>query len=181
MKCDICGTEDAVMMIQQVSENAKTELHLCLKCAAERGVQSKDGKIEMSLAGLFEGITAAKNAARLCPVCGRSLGDIRKTGLTGCPECYNIFASEIAESMRAQGLTGPYTGSMPGRLANFRSVLTDRMFLRSKLDESVAAEDYEKAAVYRDRLKALDKCAVASGDVPQDSDSEPDGISGGTV
>ena len=48
-------------------------------------------------------------------------------------------------------------------LAQAVSALTDRIWLRTKLEESVANEDYEKAALYRDRLKALEKCAVADG------------------
>ena len=42
------------------------------------------------------------------------------------------------------------------------SVLVDRMQLKKKLEQSVAQEEYEKAALYRDRLKALDKCAVGT-------------------
>lgn len=50
---------------------------------------------------------------------------------------------------------------MPNYVKGFRSVLTDRILLQSKLEESIEKEDYEKAAVYRDYLKALEKTSVA--------------------
>ena len=51
---------------------------------------------------------------------------------------------------------------MPDRLANSNSVLVNRMQLKEKLEQSVAQEEYEKAAMYRDRLKMLDKIAVGA-------------------
>ena len=52
---------------------------------------------------------------------------------------------------------------MPQRLSSVHSVLNDRMILQNKLDAAVASEDYEKAAMYRDYLKALENEAVADG------------------
>ncbi|MBO5137699.1 MAG: UvrB/UvrC motif-containing protein [Spirochaetaceae bacterium] len=164
MICDICGENNAIVVVQKITNNIKHQLHLCLNCATERGLAAKNGKLEMSLAGLFEDVAASKKFDRVCPVCGCRLSQIKKTLNLGCPECYSIFTSEIQIFLKEQGVIGSYTGSVPRRLANFKSVLTDRMMLRSKLDESIAREDYEKAAIYRDRLKALEKCAVADGE-----------------
>ena len=164
MVCDICGENEAVVVINKIMNDKKHELHLCMNCAKERGLITRNGKLEMSLAGLFEDVAASKKSDRLCPVCGHKFSEIKKTLRVGCPECYSIFAEEIKEIMKLNGIIGSYTGSMPERLANFRSVLTDRMYLQAKMEESVANEDYEKAAIYRDRLKALEKCAVADGE-----------------
>ncbi len=164
MICDICGENEAVVVINKIMNDKKYELHLCMNCAKERGLITKNGKLEMSLAGLFEDVVASKKSDRLCPVCGRKFSEIKKTLKVGCPECYSIFSDEIKELMSQKGISGTYTGSMPERLANFRSALTDRMYLQSKMEESVAKEDYEKAAIYRDRLKAIEKCAVVDGE-----------------
>ena len=53
---------------------------------------------------------------------------------------------------------------MPQRLSTFRSVLTDRIMLQNKLNAAVEDENYEKAAMYRDYLKALEKKAVSGSD-----------------
>ena len=50
---------------------------------------------------------------------------------------------------------------MPKRIRNFSSVLTTRVAIQGKLEESLKKEDYEKAAIYRDYLKALEKAPVA--------------------
>ena len=97
----------------------------------------------------------------LCSACGRSLAIIRKTGIAGCPECYSTFSQEIHEMLRNFGVQQNYTGMLPRRLASFRNTLTDRMDIQLKLEESVRNEDYEKAAVYRDFLHALEKGSVA--------------------
>lgn len=164
MLCDICGERDAIVVVQKVTNNKKKEICLCMKCASDRGLVARNGKLEMSLSGLFEEAAAMKRFDKMCPVCGRKLSDIQKTLVTSCPECYSIFSNEIKSFIKEIGGKEPYSGSMPERLANFRSVLTDRMILRTKMEESVANEEYEKAALYRDRLKALEKCAVSNGE-----------------
>ena len=63
-----------------------------------------------------------------------------------------------------KGIKGMYAGSMPTRLANVRSVLNDRLVLQDKINDAVAKEEYEKAAMYRDYLRALEKSPVADGD-----------------
>ena len=95
MICDICGQNEAVVVINKIMNNTKHELHLCMKCAKERGLITKNGRLEMSLEGLFENISASKNNDRLCPVCGCKLSEIKKTFKVGCPECYSIFSDEI--------------------------------------------------------------------------------------
>ena len=63
--------------------------------------------------------------------------------------------------LRNFGVQQNYTGMLPRRLASFRNTLTDRMDIQLKLEESVRNEDYEKAAVYRDFLHALEKSSVS--------------------
>ena len=59
---------------------------------------------------------------------------------------------------------------MPLRVKEFRHALTDRADLQAKLDEAVRTENYEKAAVYRDYLRALEKSSVADGSDASSSD-----------
>lgn len=162
MVCDICGVRDAMMVVQQVSNSGKKEIHICLQCASQRGLSAHNGRIEMSLAGLFESIAKAQKKQVVCPVCGAGSENLMRKQQLGCPECYNMFSQEIKNILTQHGVTGTYTGSMPDRLANSNSVLVNRMQLKEKLEQSVAQEEYEKAAMYRDRLKMLDKIAVGA-------------------
>ena len=139
-----------------------------MECAIKNGLSPDPQKIQKSINALFEAVaksdeTYNAEAARLCPVCGRNLPAIKKTGKLGCPECYEIFKKEVPVIMDARGIKGQYTGSMPKRIASFRSLLTDRIDLEAKLEQSVKDEDYEKAAIYRDYLRALERKSVADG------------------
>lgn len=149
---------------------------MCMECAIQRGISPDPRSIEASIGHLFNEITSItarleKENNRLCPVCGTSLGSIRKKGEAGCPECYAVFKDAVRKYLSVRGISGSYTGSMPMRLASFRSVLTDRMALQNKLNEAVEHEDYEKAAMYRDYLRALEKSAVAGTQPDMDSAS----------
>jgi len=152
MKCDICGIREAVMFIQEVTPSSTRELHLCAECAAEKRISTDGGRLEVPLGKIFP----MRPENRLCRICGLSLADLRKYRRAGCPNCYKDFSSEIY-AILSGSKGGTYTGSLPKRIAGFRSRLEDRAVLENSLNESVAREDYEKAAVYRDRLRELDR------------------------
>lgn len=172
MLCDLCGENEAVLFIEQSNENTKRKLNLCFECAREHGISPDSKTIGRSLALLFDSILGrTKNQKqkeadnRLCPVCGISINEITMTRKAGCPECYSIFKNEINDVFKKIGVLPPYKGTLPKRLKNFRSVLTDRIVIQAKLEESLKKEDYERAAVYRDYLKALEKSPVSGGEV----------------
>ena len=126
--------------------------------------QSKQPVPQESPAEYSANKTAGQEDDRLCPVCGISVNEIKMTRKAGCPECYSIFKNEVGEVFKKIGVLPPYKGTLPKRLKNFRSVLTDRIVIQGKLEESLKREDYEKAAVYRDYLKALEKSPVSGGE-----------------
>lgn len=161
MICDICRRREAAVFVQQLTAGGKKEIHLCEVCAKEQGIDGSSDKIGINLQNLVKSFTAEK---KLCPVCGRGIEDIRKTLQAGCPECYAAFKDEIGDLLSKHGADLPYTGSMPKKLAYFRSILTDRMAIQTKLKASLENEDYEKAARYRDFLKALETSAVTGAD-----------------
>ena len=175
MLCDLCKKNEAVIFLEAIGKNGKKKINLCAACAMARGIQAPvSAPNAENLASVFKEIEEkeaeykAKNS-RLCPVCGTSLSFIMDTGTAGCPECYEVFAKEISDSMKQHGIDFSYTGSMPKGLSGFRNALTDRADLQAKLDEAVKNENYEKAAVYRDFLKALERGSVADG---QDAEDE---------
>ena len=168
--CDLCGENPAVLFIEQTNANGKRKLNLCFECAREHGVSPDSKTIGRSLAALFDSLLgrktpAKKEESKLCPVCGASVKEIQMTRKAGCPECYAIFKTEVKDVFKKIGVLSPYKGTLPKRLKNFRSVLTDRIVIQAKLEESLKREDYERAAVYRDYLKALEKTPVSGGEV----------------
>ena len=169
MLCDLCHEHQAAIFMEQTSSTGrKRKINLCIQCAVQRRISTDPRNIESSLGELFKELAAnskvvqAKNS-RVCPVCGTAVAEVKRTGKVGCPECYAIFKTDIRKYLERRGITGNYTGSLPERLSTVHSVLNDRMVLQDKLEKAIATEDYEKAAMYRDYLKALEKSAVSSG------------------
>ena len=142
---------------------------MCRECAVACGISPESQEINQQIGSLFKQLQQDRKDQllkndRACPVCGRLRSEIILTGKLGCPECYSIFKTETLEYLKARKVSAPYTGTMPSRIANFRSLLTDRARAREKLDEAVKNEDYEKAAFYRDYLRAIEKKSVAAAD-----------------
>jgi len=172
MICDFCHEREAVIFVTQVNGSGqKRRINMCMECAIANGISSDQQNIEPSVENLFNELTEMTRkleieSNRMCPVCGKSIAEIRKTGRAGCPECYAIFSKQIQGYLSLKGMAVPesYTGSMPARLAAFHSVLNDRIALQNKLNDAVAHEDYEKAALYRDYLHALEKPSVSGDD-----------------
>lgn len=169
MLCDFCHQKESAFFIEQTANGINRKINLCMDCAIAKGVTPDPRFLERSVGGLFAELARVsgelkKESGPRCPVCGTSLLSIKKTRSVGCPECYSIFKDEIFALLKEGGVSGAYSGSMPRRLRAFRSVLTDRIDLQAKLEASLKNEDYEKAAIYRDYLKALEKSPVSGGD-----------------
>ena len=96
---------------------------------------------------------------KACSVCGMTFEEIVRTQNIGCSQCYYTFEPEILGIFMKKGISVPYKGSLPKRLKDYQSVLVDRMTVKIKLEEAVAAEDYEKAAFFRDYLKVMEGSA----------------------
>ena len=45
MVCDVCKERDAAVHLTTIEDNAVHQLHLCEKCAAERGVETRIGAV----------------------------------------------------------------------------------------------------------------------------------------
>ncbi|MBP5251944.1 MAG: UvrB/UvrC motif-containing protein [Treponema sp.] len=169
MICDFCHEREAAIFLEQTTfDGTKRKINICMDCALERGITAGSSSIEQSIGNLFKELAqAAKKIneinSKMCPVCGTNLGSIKKTLKTGCPECYAIFKDEIKTILASKKFDAPYTGTMPSRLANIHSVLNDRIALQNKLNAAIENEDYEKAAMYRDFLRALSRSPVSSG------------------
>lgn len=158
MKCDICKINDAVIFLQEVRGNQKKEVHLCFECAAKKGIPTPTPGESFNPEKIsLEKIISAMTEKRSCKVCGRSLDDIKRYRAVGCPACYSNFTQEIKEIFAGNGELKTYCGTFPKHVSDGHSSLQDRAILQEKLAESVAREDFEKAAIYRDKIKELDK------------------------
>ncbi len=61
MKCDICGSENAVIHIQQIFDGTEINIKVCEKCAREKGLTLDNQHIGQSLKVLLSNFEQIRN------------------------------------------------------------------------------------------------------------------------
>lgn len=161
-KCDRHATHHSV----EIVKGEKIEKHLCDLHAAEDGLAVKAVHTPInellsnfvklhSGAAEQEGETAKERA---CEECGMTFAEFREHSLLGCPSCYRTFESELSPLLeRAHEGGTHHIGKVPHRAGAGEQRQAQLMRMRKRLDEAVAAEDYELAARLRDDIKTLEE------------------------
>ena len=162
--CSQCGEREGVIDLTHVEGTEVRTVHLCAKCAAEKGIQTPAALADTPLGGLLAALGGELEPAMTgsglalgvaCPRCGATLQDFRETGRLGCAECYVTFAESLRELLRRLHGSTHHTGkayAAPGGEpppADEESTTA----LRDRLRRAVEAEAFELAAELRDRLK----------------------------
>jgi len=93
--------------------------------------------------------------ARTCTSCGMSLEYFKRTSKLGCAQCYAAFADDIRPIARRLHGTSRHNGKVPGRIG--QEVQHKKLLeqYEGQLKIALMKEDYESAALYRDKIKDL--------------------------
>jgi protein arginine kinase activator len=160
MNCDLCNKVAAVHEVT-VKNGVKNEVHLCEEHAAAAGIDIPGHQpIDQLLTQFVVCKSAAGGTKRACRTCRTTFRSFRQTGMLGCPDCYQAFERQLAPMIeRAQNGATSHAGKCPRRLGTSidRQLSVKRLF--RELEDAVAAEQYERAAELRDRLRDLDSSA----------------------
>ncbi|MCG3128723.1 MAG: Protein-arginine kinase activator protein [Phycisphaerae bacterium] len=160
--CERCKKAQATFHLTNIkpSTGEKVETHLCESCAVEEGFIPKaaTAQVEELLANLMASKAAgAKLSDLVCDECGMSFLEFRQNGLLGCPQDYDVFRESLEPMIeRAQDGATQHTGKAPRRRGGAATPAADRRKLKKLLAEAVAAEDYERAAELRDRIREVE-------------------------
>ncbi len=165
MSCEQCREREAVIHLTQIVNEQVTTLHLCERCAAEKGVDSPGAApktpLGTFLAAMGQELPEQTPVARTgdsCPRCGGSLQDFRESGRLGCSECYRSFEVPLRDLLRrlhgsTHHLGERYAEGSGSSAAPERHKATD---LREQLRLAVETENFELAAELRDRLRVME-------------------------
>jgi len=165
MLCQACKKNEATIHLTEISDGNRLEMHLCQNCALEQGITAKS---QMSLNELLSSLLAAapsddamrdESAADVvCPNCGETLDQFRKDALLGCPNDYQVFEKVLAPLIeKAHDGATAHKGKVPAGAPADTVKQTKMLALKQELAEAVKAEDYETAAILRDRISQLEK------------------------
>lgn len=167
MRCSQCHEREAVVFLTQIADEQVVKLHLCERCAAEKGVETSSslGKTPVGtfLASMGKGLEAAAalpagvDPPDACPTCGATLSDFRESGRLGCAECYHTFESALRDLLRRLHGSSRHLGERyapPGAPPGEATAATVAQ-LRHQLRLAVETENFELAAELRDQLRSV--------------------------
>ena len=166
MLCEKCKKKEATIMYKEIINGQKGSYALCADCASEMGVLDGTKKLisdpfdEMnSLFGSLFGIATHQKKQlteeKKCSLCSITFKELAAEGMAGCPQCYSDFADELSASISRIHGSSVHTGSAPAEFMEGREKKRQIEALEKELRAAVEAEEYEKAASLRDRLREI--------------------------
>ena len=158
MDCENCKRKEASVHYQQVINGKASEIHLCDKCAGEKGMIAFTGEHQAPFANLIAGFMdeeeqlAGKSAkVKLrCPRCGWSNVDFKKTGYLGCPFCYKTFNKSISPLLRRIHGNNKHIGKKPKKIT-----FTEPIISAQNEPEETKMTGQERAAEPRNKFEEL--------------------------
>ncbi|WP_079708195.1 UvrB/UvrC motif-containing protein [Paraliobacillus ryukyuensis] len=177
MECQECHERPATLHLTKMVNGEKLEIHVCEKCAKEKGYISYEEEaysIHDLLAGLFnfesnishnQATNKEKRETLTCPKCGMTYRQFTQIGKFGCASCYATFQDHLNPIFRRvhSGNT-KHDGKIPkrqGKDLQNKQLVKD---YKTKLQKLIENEQFEEAANVRDKIKALENNDVEGGE-----------------
>jgi len=159
MNCNSCKKKEAVVHYAEIVNGQMKKMDLCESCAVEKGVGTN---VSVSMTDLLTGIadfgsTQDVKAQKDCPTCHLSYSEFKKTGRLGCPQCYRTFSRSLNSLLETIHHSSKHIGKIPIKKKKAESYYEKIKKLNNELQEAVMNEEYEKAALFRDQIRKLEK------------------------
>ncbi|MEX1258433.1 MAG: UvrB/UvrC motif-containing protein [Gemmatimonadota bacterium] len=163
MVCHNCGAQNAVVHLTQVVDKEMKTLHLCERCAAEKGVEPTAIPENFPLTDLLaqmghdERVPKEGGASASCSFCALTFTEFKESGRLGCPHCWSTFEGPLRSLLRrihggSQHLGKVYLSPDPSVSEREKRMES----LRRKLHRAVELEDFERAAELRDEIRSME-------------------------
>jgi protein arginine kinase activator len=117
--CDVCKVGTASVHATHSVNGVLRQTHLCGDCTRRVGLSGGYGPVGklVGVRGELRPGTkeeAAQGGLEVCPGCGLTFDDFKRSGRLGCPRCYDSFADRLVPvilnyqgSLRHRGKTPP--------------------------------------------------------------------------
>jgi protein arginine kinase activator len=165
MKCQNCEAE-ATIFLKEVTDGQLREIHLCEKCAGEKGFHLMIEQNKLSIANQFiwmaENLypeSAAKVGQVQCPSCGLRYSQFARTGRLGCPDCYATFKVQMRQILRRVHGATRHKGKGPGQSEHSLQHRRRLEEMREELNRAIEREEFETAARLRDQIREMEAAA----------------------
>ena len=170
MLCEKCKKNEAKVNLITVVNGQKHEIWLCENCVKDISnipffsSISPDGAVPFQ-GMLTEILSNVGNKANIdnsqvneivCPNCGLTYDDFKKSGKLGCADCYVAFKIVLQPRIKSLQAGVKHIGKIPsmkGEELVRRRRLKD---LKAEMQRLIVTEEYEKAAFVRDEIKKIE-------------------------
>lgn len=173
MLCDNCKTREAKIYYTEIIDGCKKEQHLCEECAKkftsfqmESPTLSKQFTLETLLSSLLSAYEESKEEKveekiLTCEHCGMTYQEFLKTGMFGCPQCYQSFKEPLRDCIKNIQGASKHMGKAPVGFKTATEKLVHSMSeidrLSIRLQQAVEKEEFEEAAKLRDMIRGIKK------------------------
>jgi protein arginine kinase activator len=181
MKCDYCDREASVHLTRIIN-NKKVVLNLCKECAAKRGFHSPLDNIPFPLSNFLSGLVSQEESKRdrnavvtndlVCPNCGLTFEEFSRLGRFGCGQCYKTFRGKLQGLLRKIHGSSLHRGKLPPLLSEEGNTIKEQERLQEELQAAIAAEDFERAADLRDKIKSLNASSEKDENMQESREKE---------
>ncbi|MDO4607870.1 MAG: UvrB/UvrC motif-containing protein [Clostridia bacterium] len=127
MLCDKCGKNEATVRIYYEVNGITIHRNFCDACAGNR-----------------------------CDGCGSTYDDIVKSGKCGCSHCYEKFYEQLLPQIKKLQGSIEHRGKIPTVGLKVHQNDNSISNLRDELKLLIEQENYEQAAIVRDKIKLLE-------------------------
>lgn len=161
--CQYCHKNIANVHFTQVIDNNRIEMYICESCAREKGQFNFGGAFNINyllqgLMGMSPGVHHGNTVQvhPVCDKCGMSYEDFQKTGKIGCANCYEAYGDRLDSLLKRLHGSVEHSGKYPEKVSGISRVSREIEKLKELLNKAIQDEEYEKAAVIRDKIKSLE-------------------------
>lgn len=154
MLCEKCNKNNATSIITNTINGKTTTVNLCAECAFKVGYSNIFG--EFSLNHIIPDLERAMDFEVHCSKCNSTFGEILSNGKLGCSECYSIFKNELIPAIEDIHGKAYHVGKRPNKYQQNENIEDIILQLKQKIEQAIKTEDFEQAAIMRDKIKELE-------------------------
>ena len=167
-KCMRC-TKPATLHITEIQMGQAQVVHLCETCAQKylssvdlgelpNGIDEDEAAhgADAELAATTAEEAEEETVSTTCSGCGISFKQFRSVGRLGCPQCYTSFHDQLLPLLESIHQETQHVGKCPPQTSESTLRHHELIRLRGELKVAIDKENYEEAALIRDRIQSIE-------------------------
>lgn len=162
--CEHCDAE-ATVFVTAVSAGQVTTRAYCEAHAREEGLLDPHAFDLLPMEAPTPQTTELlAPRGKTCPNCGFSQREFEKRGRVGCATCYSTFGVEVRSMLPRIHAGTLHLGKLPRKALEAQAVGSRLKHYQSELQRAIAAEEFEAAARFRDKINETQALLTTGGE-----------------